>query len=444
MVLGAADDVVRAPDLVGAKAQMAMLRLAGFRVRSDHLDLAARPDSAPTDGRAAVLRMSKERRSSRRCASSSRSTTPARARRRSRPRPGRLRAATRPRSSARAVQLQRRDRRQRAEPQPLLAATVRRRAARTSPRRPTSPCSRKTYDALKAVRPRTAGVGRRALPPRHRPSGTGLATPTRRRSSSSTSESRTARAGGRPRSWTGSRSTPTARTRACSPEFAHPRNTVIGIADYTKLVGLLATGLRRQRPERVDAADPLCRVRGRVDGAPGQADALLGGRADDDQARRRGEAGGVLREGAGAHVLPAECRGLLRLPRDGREAARSLAVGRPLRRRDSEGEPTGRCETLSSAPVAARSPAARGSRCQSRRPTLRYPGRPRSGTRESRVRLRCNLDCVYSVRLRKAATARRRSRAAAARKPVGWRSSRSAAAGSLPAATTTPSSSAIP
>ena len=31
MVLGAADDVVRAPDLAGTKAEMTMLRLAGFR-----------------------------------------------------------------------------------------------------------------------------------------------------------------------------------------------------------------------------------------------------------------------------------------------------------------------------------------------------------------------------------------------------------------------------
>ena len=54
-------------------------------------------------------------------------------------------------------------------------------------------------------------------------------------------------------------------------------------------------------------------------------------------------------------------------------------------------------------------------------------------------RLRCNLDCVYSVRLRKLPPARRRSRAAAARKPASCRSPRSAAAASLPAATSTPS-----
>jgi hypothetical protein len=55
MALGTADDVVRAPDLVGAKAEMTMLRLAGFRaVRVSSI---WRPGlDAPTPGELGVLR----------------------------------------------------------------------------------------------------------------------------------------------------------------------------------------------------------------------------------------------------------------------------------------------------------------------------------------------------------------------------------------------------
>jgi hypothetical protein len=55
MVLGAADDVVRAPDLAGTKAEMTMLRLAGFR--SVRITSIWRPGlSAPTAGELGVLR----------------------------------------------------------------------------------------------------------------------------------------------------------------------------------------------------------------------------------------------------------------------------------------------------------------------------------------------------------------------------------------------------
>src|SRR5512132_311 len=55
MALGTADDVVRAPDLPGAKAQMTMLRLAGFR--SVRISSIWRPGlSAPTADELAVLR----------------------------------------------------------------------------------------------------------------------------------------------------------------------------------------------------------------------------------------------------------------------------------------------------------------------------------------------------------------------------------------------------
>ena len=55
MALGTADDVVRADDLVGTKAQMTMLRLAGFR--AVRISSIWRPGlAAPPAGELAVLR----------------------------------------------------------------------------------------------------------------------------------------------------------------------------------------------------------------------------------------------------------------------------------------------------------------------------------------------------------------------------------------------------
>ena len=56
MAFGAAEDVVRTPDLARAKAKMTLLRLAGFaavRVTSQWLGPA---DAAPTEGELAILR----------------------------------------------------------------------------------------------------------------------------------------------------------------------------------------------------------------------------------------------------------------------------------------------------------------------------------------------------------------------------------------------------
>ena len=70
-------------------------------------------------------------------------------------------------------------------------------------------------------------------------------------------------------------------------------------------------GVRRDGPGRLDAADPLRRVRDRVGRARGQAEPLLGHRADDDEAGRRVEAGGGVRSRPPARVLPADRRGML-------------------------------------------------------------------------------------------------------------------------------------
>ena len=119
----------------------------------------------------------------------------------------------------------------------------------------------------------------------------------------------------------------------------HPNSTTIALADYGKLVTLLGDGVRRNRAGRLDAADLLRRVRRRVADPGGEAGAVHGDRAGDDEARRRGDAGDVLPSGDPARVLPAERPRALPLPRVRRDVASGLAVGPVLRGRHAEDEP---------------------------------------------------------------------------------------------------------
>ena len=160
--------------------------------------------------------------------------------------------------------------------------------------------------------------------------------------------------------------------------------------------------VRRHRPARLDAPDPLRGVR-RRDHDPGrQGVALLRRRADDDAAGRRDEAGGHMRGSAGARVSASP-------PSPG-----SSSFTLRTRLRSRRGSP------VSSTPTAHRKPAIRSSairwsehaRGRSHAvpglelpvvtaTTLRYPTRVEIRRSGIRVRLRCSLDCVYSVRLRK-------------------------------------------
>ena len=56
-----------------------------------------------------------------------------------------------------------------------------------------------------------------------------------------------------------------------SPDFPHPRSTSIGLADYGKLVALLGQAFDGTAQAGLVAADPLRRVRDRVDGARREA-----------------------------------------------------------------------------------------------------------------------------------------------------------------------------
>ena len=104
-----------------------------------------------------------------------------------------------------------------------------------------------------------------------------------------------------------------------APTVAHPLNTTIAVADYRKLVALLGEAFDGgPSATGIGAADPLRRVRRRVRDPRRQGSALHGNRADDDETRRRADAGRLLRAGARARLLPTERRGHAALPLAGR------------------------------------------------------------------------------------------------------------------------------
>ena len=225
MQFGAAEDVVRTPDLPAAKAKMTLLRLAGFSSRSGHLAVAGHRGHAERDGahgppqrrrrRPALRRPGLPLDLSDRLARDAADARGTRAVRRLRDEP----------EAAAAVD-QGRDHRQRAEHQPLLAAAVRPRTAPTPPRRRTPRSSRApTTPSSWSTRRRASGAARsRRGASTVRAPG---ATRTRRSRSSRTWASRTGRAGASSRSWTGSRSirTPTRRaSRRTPPTPTRPRS----------------------------------------------------------------------------------------------------------------------------------------------------------------------------------------------------------------------------
>ena len=243
---------------------MSQLRLAGFtavRMTSNWLP----GPRAPTAGRARrCCATSRPRPASRASRSTSPSTTPARA---TTPLDATAQtefAHTPPRSHGRS-RLRRHDRRERAEPQPLLAAAVR--AQRLERVRAGVPqLLARTYDALKAVDPGSASGAARS----RRAAATGPTASARRPPrprSSRRSASPTAPAAARRRSWTASRSIRTRTTRRRARASRTRNSTTIGLADYDKLVALLAGAFDGTAQAGLVSADPLRRVRDRVDRA---------------------------------------------------------------------------------------------------------------------------------------------------------------------------------
>ena len=163
-----------------------------------------------------------------------------------------------------------------------------------------------------------------------------------------------------------------------SPDFPHPNSTTIGLADYDKLVALLAEAFDGTAQQGSLAADPLRRVRDRVGRARREEEPLHRHRADDDEARRRAPAGGRLRPRPPARVLPADRRGHPPLPLPGRARARELAVGRLLRGRDAEGELLGRAGLARSRTRRLDRAVRRGRAGREARRTSASPGRASS------------------------------------------------------------------
>ena len=237
------------------------------------------------------------------------------------------------RDRARQPGLPRRDRRQRAEPEPLLDAAVR--PAR--PRRPPAPAYLQllaaSYDALKEAAPDVRVWGG-ALAPRgvDRPNtGRDTLSPTRFLRELGRP---TARAAGRSRSWTASRSIPTRSTRA-SPSTRSRDRDHLGLIDQDVLVRLLGKAFdgtaRSARGCRSSTTSSGSSRRSRRRSARSTAASSRRRRA-----RLRGGAGGGVPACDPARLLPVERRRDAPLPHPRRAPAAWLAVRPRLRRRDAE------------------------------------------------------------------------------------------------------------
>ncbi len=124
-----------------------------------------------------------------------------------------------------------------------------------------------------------------------------------------------------------------------SPDTPHPNSTTIGLADYDRLMKTLSTAFDNS-PQAGSLLPVLYDEFGVESKIPaGKVKALHRGRAGDDEAGRRDHAGRLLRARSPARVLPAERRRHPPLPLAGRACARELAVGRLLRGRNAEVEP---------------------------------------------------------------------------------------------------------
>ena len=157
---------------------------------------------------------------------------------------------------------------------------------------------------------------------------------TRRRRSSAISAARTARAAARRRSWTSSTSTCTPTRRRCR-RACRTTGTTIAEGDYAKLVALLGKAFDGTAQTGLDAADLLRRVRRRDARSRPQGGAVLrrgGGRRPSTRRRRRSYYAEAFR----LALCQPNVIGIMVFHVDRRERARSLAVGRVLRRRDAE------------------------------------------------------------------------------------------------------------
>ena len=184
-----------------------------------------------------------------------------------------------------------------------------------------------------------------------------------------------------------------------SPGTPHPKSTTIGLADYDRLIQTLADRVRRNGAERQHLADPVRRVRRRIDDSGREGKALHGRRASDDAPRRRDHPGPVLRAGASARLLPTRTSsGSSCSTHRTRPTFASWQSGVVLRRRNTRRRASMPFATHWPALVAARSRTVTALRCRSRSTRVRFPtsAELRRGSRS--VQFRCSLDCAWELR----------------------------------------------
>ena len=164
-------------------------------------------------------------------------------------------------------------------------------------------------------------------------------------------------------------------------------------------------GIRRDRAARIDAADPLRRVRRRNTDPGEQGRACTPDRADDDEARVARGRRPTTTAGARARVLPAERRPAccIFLSRDERARAAWQSgvyyVGRHSQERASRASSSALDRATGGS--VARCP---GLELSVRTTYLRFGTRQAAKRGIFRVSFRCDLDCRYWVRLENAAT----------------------------------------
>jgi hypothetical protein len=260
----------------------------------------------------------------------------------------------------------------------------------------------KTYDALKAADPRLRVWGGALSPRGSDRAGTARDThsPTKFLSDLGAAY----RASGRQTPiMDGLAIHPYGENSSISPELAHPRNTVIGIADYTKLVGLLSQAFDGS-PQKGSTLPIVYAEYGVESTVPDVKRSLYSGSEPAttrpvDEAKQASYYAKALEltfcqpNVQGFFVfhtidetpLDRWQSGLFYA--DGTPKASYVPVREALAR--ARGGSIARCPGLA-LPVQATN--------------LRYPGRLEVRNKGITVRLRCDLDCVYSIRLRKADT----------------------------------------
>ena len=191
---------------------------------------------------------------------------------------------------------------------------------------------------------------------------------------------------------------PYADTSGQSPDTPHPKSTTIGLADYDRLIQTLGAAFDGTAQAGYDAADPLRRVRRRVDDPGRQGEGVHRRGADDDASPSTRSPRASTTGGAAARVLPAERRSASssstrRTSRRSRAGSRASTT--PTGRRSRASTPSA---MRSPAPAAARSPAATGSGSTSRRRRCASRRRPSSGAARAAMQFTCSLDCAWELR----------------------------------------------